>query len=276
MDATRFASLVCSVTAPASRRTLLGTSLVSMLSALGRRDAGAKKKPKKHKKKRPPPQPPVAPASPAAPSCPGGCLPGEGCLGGRCVMHEGTCPAGADSCSATNTVRCNANPQCSCWQRMEGGTRCSQENYELGVCDQCGSDADCLALGFPPGSSCVQDFGATCTHCLAGTRGYCVEPCGSGAGSCPVGADTCTGTCPGGRCQCGDDCACYTSRSGLTRCGRSAGCGNCTSDASCVARHGSGAFCVGFAAPNCQSEDPLLNCPPTDAGFCATSCPGEG
>ncbi len=51
------------------------------------------------------------------------------------------------------------------------------------------------------------------------------------------------------------------------------GCGDCDSDATCAGRHGAGAFCVLFAAPNCQSEG-ALNCPPTDTGFCATLCAG--
>ncbi len=185
MEADRFDTLVRTLVERASRRTLLGASLASLVAGLGMTDAGARKKHKKHKRRK-------------GSNCPNGCPPGAVCLGGACVVREGSCPAGADSCGATDTVRCNANPKCSCYVRMEGGTRCGQENFTLGsACDQCGTDADCLALGFPTGSSCILDSGITCDRCRADDRGECVEPCGSGAGSCPVGADSCTGVCPG-------------------------------------------------------------------------------
>jgi hypothetical protein len=110
-------------------------------------------------------------------SCSTTCNSGDLCIDGECVVGPGDCPANADSCSETDTVPCNDNPDCSCYQRLEGGVRCVQFLLPIGECDQCETDADCVALGFPVGSSCIKDDGPSCT-CLADNRGYCGEPCG--------------------------------------------------------------------------------------------------
>jgi hypothetical protein len=90
------------------------------------------------------------------------------------VVGQGNCPAGSSDCQVDN--KCNDNSACKCHQRLEGGTRCVQFNDE-GACDQCETDADCLALGFSPGSSCIRDDGPEC-FCNADAKGFCGEPCG--------------------------------------------------------------------------------------------------
>ena len=111
-------------------------------------------------------------------SCGIACAAGETCLGGQCVVvGPADCPADADSCSATDVVPCTDNPDCGCYQRLEGGVRCVQFTLPIGACDQCETDGDCIALGFPQGSSCIKDDGPSCL-CLADSQGYCGEPCG--------------------------------------------------------------------------------------------------
>jgi hypothetical protein len=104
------------------------------------------------------------------------CEAGEVCVDGLCVAGPADCPASADSCSASDTVACGGNPDCNCYQRLQGGVRCAQFKFPGSVCDQCDTDADCIALGFAPGSSCVKDDGPTCV-CAADEKGLCVDPC---------------------------------------------------------------------------------------------------
>jgi len=166
MDATQLDGWIRSLTKQAPRRTvlgLLGGSLVSLLARLGEEPAAAK-----HRK----------------PRCKNGktkcgkkcCAKGQTCIGGACVVQEGTCAAAADSCSVTSTVPCNHNPECSCFQRQQGGVRCVQASV-LTACNQCMTDRDCRKLGFPSGSSCIRVDGPTC-HCPVGEARQCVEPCG--------------------------------------------------------------------------------------------------
>lgn len=103
------------------------------------------------------------------------CAKGDICAGGTCVTGRADCPAGADTC--VSEVDCGDNPDCECFQRFEGGTRCVQFLLPGGACDQCANDADCRTLGYPPGSSCIRAFGAAC-ECESDDLGYCSEPCG--------------------------------------------------------------------------------------------------
>jgi hypothetical protein len=109
------------------------------------------------------------------------CAAGKVCVGGECVTAQGTCASGDDSCDVVGGIACT-NPNaggatCSCFPRLAGGTRCVQFTLPQGACDQCKTDADCVALGFPRGSSCIRDDGPNC-DCHANVRGYCGEPCG--------------------------------------------------------------------------------------------------
>jgi hypothetical protein len=106
------------------------------------------------------------------------CDVGDVCVNGECVVGSGNCLADSDSCSETDTVHCGVSADCGCYQRLEGGVRCVQFTPPFDEeCDQCETDADCIALGFPSGSSCVLDDGPTCA-CLIAGRGECGLPCG--------------------------------------------------------------------------------------------------
>jgi hypothetical protein len=108
------------------------------------------------------------------------CAAGEKCAKGKCVTGQGTCAAGADTCANTGNPFCqDASGQhtCICLSRLQGGTRCGVYG-NASTCDQCTTDADCIDLGFPPGSSCTQDFGIDCPICQNDNRGSCIIPCG--------------------------------------------------------------------------------------------------
>jgi len=109
------------------------------------------------------------------------CPPGGICAKGKCVTGQGTCAAGADTCANTGNPFCedaSGEHTCICLKRFQGGTRCGVYG-NASTCDQCTTDADCIELGFPPGSSCTQDFGVDCQVCDNDNRGSCIVPCGS-------------------------------------------------------------------------------------------------
>jgi hypothetical protein len=111
----------------------------------------------------------------------GDCAPGEFCAKGKCVTGQGTCAAGADTCANAGNPFCkdaSGDNTCICLSRLEGGTRCGVYG-DASTCDQCTTDADCIGLGFPPGSSCAQDFGVDCKVCQNDNKGTCIIPCGS-------------------------------------------------------------------------------------------------
>jgi hypothetical protein len=109
------------------------------------------------------------------------CATGEGCAKGKCVTRQGTCATGADSCANTGNPFCldaSGDSTCICLSRREGGTRCGVFGA-ASACDQCSTDDDCFDLGFPPGSSCTEDFGVDCPICQNDNLGTCILPCGS-------------------------------------------------------------------------------------------------
>jgi len=107
------------------------------------------------------------------------CTTREICAGGKCVTGRGSCPNDVDSCAGTPVV-CNGSAACACMRRLQGGTRCG-EARPASACSQCATDGDCLAMGFPAGSSCVSDDGPSC-GCPDGQFGLCAAPCGLGGG----------------------------------------------------------------------------------------------
>jgi hypothetical protein len=149
-----------------SRRTGLG-----ILSAFGlggvaamAEDVAAKKKRKhqrKHKKRR----------CPQSRRCGKTlcCPPGEICAGAVCVIGQGACATGADSCEAGFFVLCAEN--CLCLTTTEGDTRCAQVGIS-GGCGSCTSSADCAKYG--AGTFCAA-AGPGC-GCQAG-EGFCAWPC---------------------------------------------------------------------------------------------------
>ncbi len=108
------------------------------------------------------------------------CRKGQLCAKGRCVTGLGTCAIGADTCANIGSPFCEdvtGQHTCICLRRLQGGTRCGVYG-NASTCDQCTTDTDCLKLGFPPGSSCTQDFGIDCPLCQNDTQGTCIIPCG--------------------------------------------------------------------------------------------------
>ena len=104
------------------------------------------------------------------------CPAGTRCTDGACVVGQGTCPTGANSCSAVQA--CNHSSNCSCYVSTEGETRCA-DGFSLPgpgrICGACATSADCAAL-YPgiPGVFCVHTAG---TYCCGSAPGYCSAPC---------------------------------------------------------------------------------------------------
>jgi hypothetical protein len=171
MDASGFDGLVRSLARLRTRRAALRLTAGALVAAGGASVAAGDAKQRRKKK------------------CKGGRVPCDGqccaedkvCVGGECVSAQGTCASGDNSCNGDAAISCS-NPNsggadCACYLRLQGGTRCVQFTLDKGACDQCKTDADCVALGFPKGSSCIRDDGPDCA-CNANARGYCGEPCG--------------------------------------------------------------------------------------------------
>src|SRR5690349_7394232 len=165
MDADRFDAAVRTFSPVRSRRAALGLA-AGALAALGlshAADTQAKSRRKMPKKK----------CKKAA-----DCKSGQNCAKGKCVTEQGTCAAGADTCAGVGNPFCHdpsGKHTCICLTRLEGGTRCGVYGNGSGY-DQCETDADCLSLGFPPGSSCTQDFGPECGVCQNNNKVSCVLP----------------------------------------------------------------------------------------------------
>ena len=170
MDADRFDTVARSLVRPRSRRSVLARAAGS-LAALGIAGAGL-----------------VAPAA-AKRKCSSGetkckkkcCREGEACVKGKCVTRDGDCASTAAACqSSTGAIcHCRGNNAGLCHRRMsDDAIRCAIF-LDASTCDQCANDQECLDLGFPPGSSCVQDYGPTCPLCSNNSLGSCVAPCGT-------------------------------------------------------------------------------------------------
>ena len=187
MTPDRFDDLVRTLIPPRSRRSVLGLAagLTAALGGAGATVVDAKKK-HHHKKKK---------------KCKGGkkrckkkcfdlqtdpehcgscsvaCDTGEACDSGQCVTVQGTCQAGDDACLGVGDPFCFAanGDECICQTRLQGGTRCAYFG-NASTCDQCETDDDCFALGFPPGSGCMQDFGGTCAGVPGQQQGHLRHP----------------------------------------------------------------------------------------------------
>jgi hypothetical protein len=165
----RFDAVVRSLSPVRSRRALLGLagSAVAALGLVAAPAVEAKHHHKKHHHKK---------------KCQADtdCKSGQICAKGKCVTGQGTCATGNDSCAGVGDPFCfdaSGKHECICLTRLQGGTRCGVFGNKT-ACDQCLNDADCLALGFPQGSSCVVDFGPDCPLCGNNTLGQCMLPCG--------------------------------------------------------------------------------------------------
>jgi hypothetical protein len=93
---------------------------------------------------------------------------------GLCVVGQGTCPSGADSCDG-NAVICNSPETCGCFQSVSGATRCGQGTVDT-QCGQCTNDAACEGILGEPGAFCARFFGSSCPSCEEG-QNACFVPC---------------------------------------------------------------------------------------------------
>jgi hypothetical protein len=100
----------------------------------------------------------------------------------RCRAHgTGTCNQRAPGiCEADNPALtfCNNSPTCVCVRTTAGSAFCGEGNLEVSRCAPCKRDADCVALGLPPGSACAPTATGNCAgDCATGT--VCLVPCGT-------------------------------------------------------------------------------------------------
>lgn len=95
----------------------------------------------------------------------------------KCRSHDaGTCTRGQDACTDPDPAvdKCNNAVACICYPTTAGTSFCADVNS--GACANCARDADCLALGFPPGSACLAvGVGRCAGFCPSGTA--CNPPC---------------------------------------------------------------------------------------------------
>jgi hypothetical protein len=189
----RFALLIRSLTNVPSRRDVLrGLGAAGLALGLARSFelAEAKKKKRKKRKKRKPK------ATPNEFGClevndpctsPEQCCSGV-CEGKRCRAHDtGTCAQDLDVeiCLAGTIedalkVLCDNSQSCGCYRTTSGSYYCSAFLYNEGDtrCADCKTDADCVALGFPPEAACAQVSRGRCAGaCPTGMA--CLVPCGT-------------------------------------------------------------------------------------------------
>jgi hypothetical protein len=94
-----------------------------------------------------------------------------------CVVGQGTCPPGTDSCAGAGIIPCNNNAECLCIKDTDGVTHCAlgidDPSNDCGLCD---SAADCESL-FPTvvGVFCAKEATGPC-GCQPGEN-ICAAPC---------------------------------------------------------------------------------------------------
>jgi len=176
--------------APSRRDLLRGLAAAGLgLGAARLPDLAAakKKRKRKHKKKDRKPRPNAfgcfnvgAVCKSAEQCCSGIC---EGKKDKRqCRAHDtGTCnQQDPGMCEVGNIfdALCNGGLECGCF-RTTGGSDVCAALFNVSQCADCQKDADCLALGFPPGTSCAPIGGEfACKEiCIGGMA--CMQPCGS-------------------------------------------------------------------------------------------------
>lgn len=98
----------------------------------------------------------------------------------RCRAHDtGTCKQGGpEICSIDPppALTCNNGAECRCFRTTAGSIACAKFiNRELN-CADCARDADCAALGFPPGTVCAPLSVGICAGQCEGGRA-CLFPC---------------------------------------------------------------------------------------------------
>ena len=156
---------------PARRDVVRGLAGAGLGLAFGRfPDLAAAKKRKPRRKKR-------KPAKPNEYGClevRDACRSAGQCCSGICKGKKGkkTCRAhDTGTCKQDGAlVPCNNRTDCGCFRTTAGSDVCA-ELFPPSECAACQRDADCLALGFPPGTACAP---GPCEGSLA-----CMVPCGA-------------------------------------------------------------------------------------------------
>lgn len=189
MDRARFDALARAVYG--SRRTILASTLALPAYWLGAPETNARKKRKNKKRKQ---HAPVATATPNV----FGCLEvGDPCQSAaQCcssICEGGICRAhGIDACLQNKPGICLAAPNdfpslacgpdnsaCHCFTTTAGSSFCSSgvDVTNQHNCEQCKTDADCVALGWPSGSACAPVSRGHCNG-FCDTGMACLVPCG--------------------------------------------------------------------------------------------------
>jgi hypothetical protein len=192
MEAQRFDSFARLLGRPAGRRRLLfGLALSPLTGLVAARhvdDVDAKKRHKhKHKKRHPKAQPNAFgcfevddPCTSAAECCSGICD------DKTCRAHDtGTCRQveQPELCLASIDeallVLCDNSQSCGCYRTTSDSLYCSAFLLNEGDprCADCQTDADCVALGYPPEAACAPVAQGRCAGaCPSGMA--CLVPCG--------------------------------------------------------------------------------------------------
>lgn len=110
----------------------------------------------------------------------------EGKKGKRtCRAHgAGTCDQNAPGiCEAVDPLQtlCNGVDNCACFRTTAGSNFCvdAVATGSKDFCVNCKKDADCEALGFPPGSACVPASDGNCAASTCEIGMICAVPCGA-------------------------------------------------------------------------------------------------
>jgi hypothetical protein len=179
MDARHFDQFARSLCAVPSRRSVLGLALAGGSLLLVRTDAEARKKKRKKKRKCKGKKKCGKQCIPKSHCCTDAdCGPLKLCADGVCVVGQGSCPGGANSCTSAVT-RCGPiGLDCSCFQNTVGEVRCGEgETLDpVNACGECVNDGDCAAR-YPeiPGVFCTRGG----DNCPCSGFTFCQRPCPS-------------------------------------------------------------------------------------------------
>ncbi len=196
MEGRHFDDLIRSLFA--SRRSLFAGAAMVAVGWLGSMDAEARSRHgKKRKHKKTPATQPIfnqfgcldvgQPCAGDSSQCCSGVCEGKPPKKGKpdtrvCAAHNaGACTTSRNRCTSVDPglAVCNPNSQfAACLVTTGNAPFCGTLfNFDPAVtCQTCTRDADCLAIGFPSGSACVQLGGTFCNGCEATQNRACLPP----------------------------------------------------------------------------------------------------
>lgn len=187
MDSAHFDCLTRAVSTSLSRRSLAGTlgfgALARPFLAEGKRHKRRHRRKERRKKN-------VTFNDFGCVNVGGFCKNAEQCCSGicegkkdkrKCKAHgTGACDQeGPGLCTSPNPelLKCNNSNDCACIRTTAGSNFCYSVLAGGSDCADCQQDADCEALGFPPGSACAPTSEGGCAGlCESGMA--CLAPCG--------------------------------------------------------------------------------------------------